>query len=258
VVRNDAGETGFRVLVGGGLGRTPILGLKAREFLPEADLLPYVEAVLSVYNTLGRRDNKFKARIKITMREIGEDALRDMIETRFAELRPLFGGADRVLLDDIRAAFAPPVLRQAPTAAYEAVRRADPVFRSWADTNLPPIAHPDHAIVTISLKAHGETPGDATADQMRRVADLAERLGHGDIRVSHEQNVVLPHVHKADLPALHAALREAGLARRMSGCCPTSSPAPAWIIARWPPPGRSRSRRKSRCGCRPSRPMSGR
>ncbi|MBE2277159.1 MAG: nitrite/sulfite reductase [Rhodobacteraceae bacterium] len=212
VVRNDAGETGFRVLVGGGLGRTPLLGLKAREFLPEADLLPYVEAVLSVYNTLGRRDNKFKARIKITMREIGEDALRDMIETRFAELRPLFGGADRVLLDDIRAAFAPPVLRQAPTAAYEAVRRADPVFRSWADTNLAAHRDPDHAIVTISLKAHGETPGDATADQMRRVADLAERLGYGDIRVSHEQNLVLPHVHKADLPALHAALREAGLA----------------------------------------------
>ncbi|MGA0543293.1 nitrite/sulfite reductase [Neotabrizicola sp. VNH66] len=211
VVKNAAGETGFRVLVGGGLGRTPLLGLTVREFLPEPDLLPYVEAVLSVYNTLGRRDNKYKARVKITIREVGEDALRGMIEARFAELRPLFGGADQALLAEIKEAFAPPAFRNAPVDGYDAFYKADPSFRAWADTNLTAHKNAQYAIVTISLKAHGETPGDATGAQMRVMADLAERYGHGDLRVSHEQNIILPHVHKSDLPAVHAALVQAGL-----------------------------------------------
>ncbi len=212
IVRNEAGETGFRVLVGGGLGRTPMVGMVVRDFLPEADLLPYVEAVLSIYNIIGRRDNKYKARIKITLHETGKPEITRMIEERFAELRPLFGGADQALFRDIQAAFAPPVFRDAPVAAFDAAYKADPAFRAFVDTNVAPHRHPDHAIVTISLKAHGETPGDATSDQMRLVADLAERHGHGDIRVSHEQNLILPHVHKSDLPALHAALKSAGLA----------------------------------------------
>ena len=212
IVRNEAGETGFQVLVGGGLGRTPMVGMVVRDFLPEADLLPYVEAVLSIYNVIGRRDNKYKARIKITLHETGKPEITRMIEERFAELRPLFGGADQALFRDIQAAFAPPVLRDAPVAAFDAAYKADPAFRAFVDTNVAPHRHPDHAIVTISLKAHGETPGDATSDQMRLVADLAERHGHGDIRVSHEQNLILPHVHKSDLPALHAALKSAGLA----------------------------------------------
>ncbi|MBK6468630.1 MAG: nitrite/sulfite reductase [Rhodobacter sp.] len=212
MVRNAAGEPGFTVLVGGGLGRTPMVGMVVREFLPVADLLPYVEAVLSVYNTLGRRDNKYKARIKITLHETGKAEISRMIEERFAELRSQFGGADQRLLDDIRAAFAAPVLRDAPVGAFDAFHKADPTFRAWADTNLA--AHRDaaHAIVTISLKAHGTTPGDATAEQMRLIADLAERYGHNEIRISHEQNVILPHVHKSDLPTLHAALMQAGLA----------------------------------------------
>ena len=212
MVRNAAGEPGFEVIVGGGLGRTPMIGVTVREFLPKADLLPYVEAILSVYNTLGRRDNKYKARIKITVHEVGAEAIAHLIETRFAELRPLFGGHDQALLAAIEAAFAPPAFRDAPTGAYDAARAADPAFRAWSDTNLAAHRNPQYAIATISLKAHGATPGDATSDQMRLMADLADRYGHSELRISHEQNVILPHVHRGDLPALHAALAGAGLA----------------------------------------------
>ncbi len=209
--RNAAGEPGFEVMVGGGLGRTPMIAHTTRDFLPVADLLPYVEAVLSVYNTLGRRDNKYKARIKITVHETGAAEMTRLIEDRFSELRPLFGGHDQVLLDDIRAAFAPPGFRDAPTDAYDAFYRTDSTFRSFADTNLAAHRNPQYAIVTISLKAHGATPGDATADQMRLIADLSEKYGHSELRISHEQNVILPHVHKSDLPIVHAALLQAGL-----------------------------------------------
>ena len=212
MVRNGKGEPGFEVMVGGGLGRTPMIGVTVRDFLPEADLLPYVEAVLSVYNTLGRRDNKYKARIKITVHETGAEEITRMIEARFAELRPLFGGNDQKLLAEIRDAFAPPAFRNAPVDAYDAFYAADPTFRAWADTNLAQHRNAQYAIVTISLKAHGETPGDATSAQMRLMADLAEKYGHSDLRISHEQNVILPHVHKSDLPALHAALTTQGLA----------------------------------------------
>jgi sulfite reductase (NADPH) hemoprotein beta-component len=211
MVRNARDEPGFEVLVGGGLGRTPMIGVTVRDFLPEADLLPYVEAILSVYNTLGRRDNKYKARIKITVHETGAEEITRMIEARFAELRPLFGGADQKLLAEIRTAFAPPAFRNAPTDAYDAFYTADPVFRAWADTNLAAHRNAQYAIATISLKAHGQTPGDASSDQMRLIADLAEKYGHSDLRISHEQNVILPHVHKSDLPVLHAALTKAGL-----------------------------------------------
>ncbi len=209
--RNEAGEAGFEVMVGGGLGRTPMVGRTVRDFLPSGDLLPYVEAVLSVYNTLGRRDNKYKARIKITVHETGLEEIREMIEARFAELRPLFGGNDQRLLSDIRAAFAAPAFRNAPTGAFDAFHKSDPAFRAWADTNLAPHRNDQYAIVTVSIKAHGQTPGDATSDQMRLLADLAEKYGHSDLRISHEQNVILPHVHKSDLPTLHAALVQAGL-----------------------------------------------
>ena len=146
------------------------------------------------------------------MHETGRDEIARMIEERFAEMRPQFGGADQALLDDIRAAFAPPAFRNAPTDAYDLAYKADPVFRAWADTNLAAHRNDQYAIVTISVKAHGQTPGDATSDQMRLMADLAETYGHGDLRISHEQNVILPHVHKSDLPVIHAALQKAGLA----------------------------------------------
>ena len=211
MVKNAKGETGFEVIVGGGLGRTPMVGMVVRDFLPIEDLLPYVEAVLSVYNVLGRRDNKYKARIKITLHETGKPEITRLIEERFAELKPLFVGHDQALLADIRAAFAPPAFRNAPIDAYDAFYKADPAFRAWADTNLAQHCNDQYAIVTVSVKAHGQTPGDATSDQMRVLADLAETYGHSDLRISHEQNVILPHVHKSDLPTVHAALVKAGL-----------------------------------------------
>ncbi|EAR52791.1 Sulfite/nitrite reductase hemoprotein subunit [Oceanicola granulosus HTCC2516] len=206
------GETGVQVIVGGGLGRTPMIGKVVREFLPLEDLLPYCEAIVSVWNLIGRRDNKYKARIKITVHEHGIDEIRRMVEERFAEIRPGFTGVDQQLLAELTGAFAPPAFKTAPTDAYEAARAADPVFRAWADTNLAAHKAEGYAIVTVSLKAHGATPGDASAEQMRLLADLAERFGHQELRISHEQNVILPHVHKADLPELHAALKSAGLA----------------------------------------------
>ncbi|MDE4189591.1 nitrite/sulfite reductase [Phaeobacter gallaeciensis] len=206
------GETGFEVIVGGGLGRTPMIGKVLREFLPKADLLPYLEAVLSVYNLLGRRDNKYKARIKITVQENGIDKIRDLVEERFIERRAQFNGADQELLEEIKAHFMPPALRSGDTAAYDAAYDSDPVFRAWADTNLSAHRNEDHAIVTISVKAHGATPGDATAEQMRVMADLAQEFGYDELRISHQQNVILPHVLKSDLPAIHARLKEVGLA----------------------------------------------
>jgi len=206
------GETGFEVIVGGGLGRTPMIGKTIRDFLPEADLLPYVEAIVSVYNLLGRRDNKYKARIKITVHEHGIAAIRDLVEARFAEIRKTFGGADREVLSAIRAQFAPPVFKSADTAGFDAARTADPAFRSWSDTNLADHRTPGYAIVSVSLKAHGATPGDATADQMRVLADLARDFGHDELRISHEQNVILPHVHVSDLHKLYQVLRQNGLA----------------------------------------------
>ncbi|MEZ0465097.1 nitrite/sulfite reductase [Phaeobacter sp. SYSU ZJ3003] len=206
------GETGFEVIVGGGLGRTPMIGKVLREFLPKADLLPYLEAVLSVYNLLGRRDNKYKARIKITVQENGIDKIRDLVEERFIERRAQFNGADQELLEEIKAHFTPPALRSGDTTAYDAAYDNDPVFRAWADTNLSAHRNEDHAIVTISVKAHGATPGDATAEQMRVMADLAQEFGYDELRISHQQNVILPHVLKSDLPAIHARLKEVGLA----------------------------------------------
>jgi len=211
IVARD-GALGYQVLVGGGLGRTPMIGKVIKDFLPEADLLPYLEAVVSVWNTLGRRDNKYKARIKITVHEHGLAEISRLVEERFALIRPTFSGVDQTLLADIRAQFAPPAFRAAPLVAYDAAYAADPVFRAWADTNLARHKRADHAIVTISLKAHGETPGDATVAQMRLMADLAARFGYDALRISHEQNVILPHVARADLPTLHAALKAHGLA----------------------------------------------
>jgi len=212
MVRDASGAPGFEVIVGGGLGRTPMVGKVLRAFLPKADLLPYCDAIVSVYNLLGRRDNKYKARIKITVHENGIDTIRSLVEAKFAELRPAFSGFDQQLLTQIEGHFAPPAFRSAPTDSYEAARLANPAFRSWSDTNLSAHKAEGYAIVSISIKKHGATPGDATADQMRVMADLAERFGHGELRISHEQNVILPHVHKSDLAAVYAALREADLA----------------------------------------------
>ncbi len=212
MVRNEAGEPGFEVIVGGGLGRTPMVGKVIKDFLPKADLLPYIEAVVSVWNLLGRRDNKYKARIKITVHENGLDNFADLVEERFAAIRPTFSGVDQEILSEIAAHFAAPEFISKATDAYDAYRLANPAFASWSDTNLAEHRAEGYAIVSISIKKHGQTPGDATSDQMRVMADLAEKYGHNELRISHEQNVILPHVHKSDLPAVYQALREADLA----------------------------------------------
>ena len=204
-------ETGFEVIVGGGLGRTPMIGKVLREFVALPDLLDYLEAVISVYNLLGRRENKYKARIKITLHETGEEALRAMVEARFAELRGTYPGSMDAL-SDIAARFRSPDLPPREHQIFTAAKAQDPVFRAWADTNLTTHKRADYAIVTVSLKAHGAVPGDATSAQMRLLADLARQFGQDELRISHEQNVILPHVALDDLPALHAALLPAGLA----------------------------------------------
>ncbi|MEL6524046.1 MAG: nitrite/sulfite reductase, partial [Pseudomonadota bacterium] len=210
MVRQGDAE-GFEVIVGGGLGRTPMIGKVIRDFLPKADLLPYIEAIVHVYNQLGRRDNKYKARIKITVHENGIETIRDLVEARFTEIRRDFSGADQAVLAGLEAAFAAPDFAKKPLQDYQTAYNTDPTFRSWADTNVAAHRAEGYGIVTISLKAHGATPGDATADQMRLMADLAERYGHDELRISHEQNVILPHVHRADLPVIHAELLRAGL-----------------------------------------------
>ncbi|MEX0364657.1 MAG: nitrite/sulfite reductase [Ruegeria sp.] len=206
------GAKGFEVIVGGGLGRTPMIGKIINDFLPEADLLPYLEAIVSVWNQIGRRDNKYKARIKITVHEHGIDEIRRLVEERFVETRKAFSGVDQQMLREIEGHFAPPAFVQADTAPYTKALDTYPAFRAWTDTNVTPHRDPDHAIVTISLKKHGDTPGDASAAQMRLIADLAETYGYDEIRISHEQNVILPHVHKAALPSIYSALRAEGLA----------------------------------------------
>ncbi|MEM7717755.1 MAG: nitrite/sulfite reductase, partial [Pseudomonadota bacterium] len=212
MVRNEAGAPGFEVIVGGGLGRTPLIGKVIRDFVPQADLLPYLEAIVSVYNVLGRRDNKYKARIKITVQENGIETIREKVEAQFERIKGEWGGFDQDLLTQIEAHFSTPEFKSGGVDKYLAHRDANPAFRAWTDTNLSENRHAEHAIVTVSVKAHGATPGDATSDQMRALADLAERLGYDELRISHEQNVILPHVHKSDLPEVYAMLREYGLA----------------------------------------------
>jgi len=219
VVRNEAGELGFTVYVGGGLGRTPFLGRKVRAFLPERDLLGYIEAILRVYNLEGRRDNKFKARIKILMHEKSLDTLREEIEAEFS-------AQDRKLLDlppeevaRVRAFFAPPELERKKPVSDRVERRKgkDARFASFFAANVRPHKEPGYVIVTVSLKAIGAPPGDASADQMDAVADLAEDYSHDEVRVSHEQNLILPHVALDDLAVVYDRLASVGLAEPNAG-----------------------------------------
>ena len=206
------GRIAFKVFVGGGLGRTPIIGQELVDRLPAEDLLPYLEAVLSVYNLAGRRDNKYKARIKITVSAMGIDAFRAKVDEAFQPLRAAFTGQDLAVLGDIQKGFAPPQFLEKSQESYFDALDSDIGFREWVERNVSPHKHASYASVTISLKGHGDTPGDATSDQMRAIADLAERFGHDELRISHEQNIVLPHVAQADLPAIYRTLKSIGLA----------------------------------------------
>jgi sulfite reductase (NADPH) hemoprotein beta-component len=203
------GRIGAAIYAGGGMGRTPMIAPLIRDFVPEDELISYVEACLRVYNRHGRRDNKYKARIKILVHELGADEYRRQVEEEFAHLKTLGLDPPVAELDRIRAAFADP--------AYEAgladtVDRSDPDFALWLDQQVVAHKAPGYAIVNISLKPAGGIPGDATAEQMDLVADLAERYSFGEIRVTHAQNLVLPSVRKSDLHALWTALADAGLA----------------------------------------------
>jgi len=219
VKRNAAGELGFAVYIGGGMGRTPMLGKKIRDFLPEEDLLAYSEAILRVYNMYGRRDNKFKARIKILVHESGVDTITDEIEAEFEAIRH---GVLRLPEPEVRriaAYFAPPLYAERPAASVtvERARLADPSFDRWVRHNVSRHRVPGYAIVTISLKPIGGVPGDATAAQLDLVADLTERYSLDEVRVSHEQNLVLPHVALDDLKALYDALAAGDLATANAG-----------------------------------------
>ena len=212
LVRDASGNAGYRISVGGGLGRTPFVGQVVREFLPREDLLPYLEAVLQVYNQIGRRDNKYKARIKITLHEHGMDDIRHRIEENFALQVTRHEGVDPAVIERIQGDFALPAFKQCSVVGFANARREKPSFRAFTNTNLHPHKNPDYTIVTVSLKAHGQTPGDASSAQMRALADIAEKWGHNELRVSHEQNIVLPHVHKGDVAEVYAALQKIDLA----------------------------------------------
>ena len=214
MVRNDTGEAGYEVIVGGGLGRSPFVGKVVRDFLPKSDLLPYLEAILRVYNLHGRRDNKYKARIKILVHETGIEDLRAMVEREFEQL----DGPSVALAEEevarIEAYFAPPVFAKLPqhSSALEQAKKADAEFAAWVETNTDAHKQSGYTIVTVSAKAIGEAPGDLTTAQMDVLADITEQYGHDELRISHEQNVILPHVRLDDLRIVHAALADAGLA----------------------------------------------
>ncbi|MEO1918411.1 MAG: nitrite/sulfite reductase, partial [Paracoccaceae bacterium] len=212
LVRNATGAPGYEVSVGGGLGRTPMIGKVLRKFLPRADLLPYMESILQVYNQIGRRDNKYKARIKITLHEHGIEDIRRRVEEIFSFQRTRFDGVDQDIFSRIQDDFEAPLYKQASTDEYAKARESNPLFRSFTDTNVHAHKNSDFAIVTVSLKAHGATPGDASSAQMRVLADIAEKWSLDELRVSHEQNIILPHVHKGDLPVVYNALQAAKLA----------------------------------------------
>jgi len=226
--KDAAGRLGFTVYVGGGLGRTPILARKIRDFLPEEDLLSYTTAILRVYNLYGRRDNKWKARIKILVHELGAEAFAAQVEKEFAELREGELKLPEKDLRAIQAYFAPPALPARPEGDALVVREAaaDPGFAAWLKRNIHTHKNPDYASVTVSLKGIGEVPGDISADQMDAVADLAEAYACDEVRVSHEQNLILPHVARADLKVVYDKLVEVGLATPNAGlvtdiiCCP--------------------------------------
>ncbi|MES2938131.1 MAG: nitrite/sulfite reductase [Pseudomonadota bacterium] len=226
LLRNEAGELGFRVLVGGGMGRTPIIGTVVREFLPWDQLLNYLEAVIRVYNRWGRRDNAWKARIKILVKAEGPKYIEE-VEAEYKAIVEVDGAPHTIAqaeFDRVAASFVPPVLRRERSGAdarlHEIVRsdaEADPAYDRWLQRNVAGHRNPELRAVTLSFKRLGQAPGDADGQQLETAADLADRFSAGEARVTHEQNLLLPWVHQDDLPELWAAARKAGLARSNIG-----------------------------------------
>ena len=226
--QNENGDVGYEILVGGGMGRTPIVGVTVREWLPKAELLGYIEAIMRVYNLHGRRDNKYKARIKILVLELGKQEFTRQVEDEYARMRETSVQVDPVELERIESYFLPPDYDQLndddPTLA--AAEKDNAEFAVWVAQNVAKHRMSGYGIVNISLKPTGGIPGDASSDQMRVVADLAEKFSFDDLRVTHEQNLVLPNVRKSDLFEVWKSLVDAGLATANLGlvsdiiCCP--------------------------------------
>ena len=215
VVTNAAGEIGYEVWVGGGLGRTPIIGKKIADFVPREDLLAYLESILRVYNMFGRRDNSYKARIKILVHEIGADDMRRQVEAEFAEVK--VRGVLQLPDDEvarIEKYFAAPVWENLSDDAPEidALAAKDKGFAEWLRNNVSAHKVPGYSIVNVSLKPIGLTPGDCSADQMDVIADIADKYAFSEIRVAHEQNLCLAHVRKRDLHDVYQALNTSDLA----------------------------------------------
>jgi sulfite reductase (NADPH) hemoprotein beta-component len=208
IVRNAAGEIGFEVYPGGGMGRTPFMAYRSREFLPANQIFSYLQAVLRVWNRHARRDNIHKQRMKILVHELGEEEFTRQVEAEFEHFLTLGTDFPQAEYDRIEAYFAPPPFE---AGLSEEIDRSDPDFAVWADRQVAAHKAPGYAIVNISLKPIGGIPGDISAEQMELVADLAERYSFGEIRATHAQNLVLPHVRKQDLYAVWSALNEAGL-----------------------------------------------
>ncbi len=217
--KNDKGEIGFAVYVGGGQGRTPMIAKLIKDFLPEEDLLSYTTAVMRVYNLHGRRDNKYKARIKILVHETGAEELARQVEVEFAALKDTELKLPEADVAAITSYFAPPALPERAEGWENLARwkKADPAFSRWVHQNVQPHKNPDYGMVTISLKPIGGIPGDASDSQMDAVADIAEEYAFDEIRVSHEQNLILPHVALADLESVYRGLVAIGLAEANAG-----------------------------------------
>ncbi|HEX7531768.1 MAG TPA: nitrite/sulfite reductase [Methyloceanibacter sp.] len=214
IVRGPDGQNGFRVLVGGGMGRTPYVGQEIRAYLPKEHLLSYIESILRVYNLHGRRDNIHKARIKILVNQLGIDRFRDDVEADWQATGKDVIDLPAVEIRRIMSYFAPPELAPRPIRdeALDQRRHTDPAFANWQKHNVKPHRVPGYATVVVSLKEPGRTPGDASSETMELVADLAERYGHDEIRVNYTQNLMLPHVAISDIVALYGELKAAGLA----------------------------------------------
>ncbi|MGY4305836.1 sulfite reductase (NADPH) hemoprotein beta-component [Bradyrhizobium sp. USDA 4369] len=213
LLKNEQGETGFEVLVGGGLGRSPFIAKTIKPFVHGHDILSYVEAILRVYNQYGRRDNIYKARIKILVHELGIETFAAEVEEEWQQIRDGVLKLDDGIVEDIRSRFFYPAYETLPHMPDELRQAAhDPKFEAWRKNSVFAHKVQGYAIVVVSLKPIGKPPGDATADQMDALADIADKYSFGEIRVGHEQNLALPHVRKRDLPAVWKALDAIGLA----------------------------------------------
>ena len=227
-VRNEAGELGFEVLVGGGLGRTPMVGAQIRAFLPWEHLLTYLEAILRVYNRYGRRDNKFKARIKILVKALTPEVFGEKVEAEWQNLKDGPATLTEAELERVAKYFVTPELQsfRGDDAGYLDKRGSDKGFNNWASRNVHPHRAPGYAAVTLSLKPNAVAPGDITAEQLDAAAELADRYSLGEIRSTHYQNLVLPYVRQQDLYELWQQAREMGFATPNIGllsdiiCCP--------------------------------------